>query len=112
MEPSCKTGGWGYGGGQSAKSLLAHLEHTQALPFASSGNASSTFGVNTVSTHQQLFKGLPVTLDDKTLDALGVEIIEGEHPGSSYYAAELRQDVDYANQVAREMGLEFRFRSP
>ena len=50
-------------------------------------------------------------LDDKTLDALGVEIIEGEHPGSSYYAAELRQDVDYANQVAREMGLEFRFRA-
>ena len=51
-------------------------------------------------------------LDDKTLDALGVEIIEGEHPGSSYYAAELRQDIDYANQVASEMGLEFRFRSP
>jgi len=48
-------------------------------------------------------------LDDKTLNALGVEIIEGEHPGSSYYAAELRQDVDYANQVAREIGLEFRF---
>ena len=48
--------------------------------------------------------------DDKTLDALGVEIIEGKHPGSSYYAAELRQDVDYANEVAREMGWEFRFR--
>jgi len=41
---------------------------------------------------------------------LGVDIIEGEHPGSSYYAAELRQDVDYANQVAKEMGLGFRFR--
>ena len=50
------------------------------------------------------------SLDDKTLDALGVEIIEGEHPSSSYYAAELRQDVDYANQVAREMDLGFRFR--
>jgi hypothetical protein len=50
------------------------------------------------------------SLDDKTLDALGVEIIEGEHPGSSYYAAELRQDVNYANQVAREMDLGFRFR--
>jgi hypothetical protein len=82
------------------------------LPFASSGNASSTFGVNTVSTHQQLFKGLPVTLDDKTLDALGLEMIEGEYPSRSYYTAELRQDVDYANQVAREMGLGFRFRSP
>jgi len=41
-----------------------------------------------------------------------VEIIEGEHPGSSYYAAELRQDVEYANQLARNIGLEFRFRSP
>ncbi len=50
------------------------------------------------------------SLDGNVLDALGVEIIEGEHPGSSYYAAELRQDVDYANQVAREMGLGFRFR--
>ena len=49
-------------------------------------------------------------LDNETLDALGVEIIEGEYPGSSYYAAELRQDIDYANQVAREMGLGFRFR--
>ena len=59
-----------------------------------------------VAVAKQYFEGL----DDKTLDALGVEIIEGEHPSSSYYAAELRQDVDYANQVAREMGLEFRFR--
>ena len=49
-------------------------------------------------------------LDGDTLDALGVDIIEGEHPGSTYYAAELRQDVDYANQVARKMGLHFRFR--
>jgi len=44
------------------------------------------------------------------MDALGVEIIEGEHSGSSYHAAELRQNVDYANQVARESELEFRFR--
>jgi len=51
------------------------------------------------------------SLDGKVLDALGVEIIEGEHPGSSYFAAELRQDVEYANQVAREMGLGYRFRS-
>ena len=49
-------------------------------------------------------------LDYETLDALGVEIIEGEHAGSSYYAAELRQDIDYANQVTREMGLDFRFK--
>jgi hypothetical protein len=51
---------------------------------------------------KQYFEGL----DNKVLDALSVEIIEGEHPGSSYYAAELRQDVYYANQVALEMGLD------
>lgn len=49
-------------------------------------------------------------LDGDTLDALGVDIIEGEHPGSSYYAAELRQDIDHANQVARDMRLDLRFR--
>ena len=38
------------------------------------------------------------------MDALGVQIIEGDHPGSSYYAAELRQGIDYANQIARDSG--------
>jgi hypothetical protein len=44
------------------------------------------------------------------LDALGVVIIEGEHPGSSYYAAELRNDIDEANATAEELGLPFRFK--
>jgi hypothetical protein len=48
-------------------------------------------------------------LGNKSMDALGVQIIEGDHPGSSYYAAELRQDIDYANEVARDSGLECRF---
>jgi hypothetical protein len=48
-------------------------------------------------------------LDGDTLDALGVDIIEGEHPGSTYYAAELRQDIDHANQVARDMSWDCRF---
>ena len=46
----------------------------------------------------------------ETLDGLGVQIIEGDHPGSSYYAAVLRHDIDYGNQVARGLGLTFRFR--
>ncbi len=33
----------------------------------------------------------------KTLDGIGVQIIEGDHPGSSYYAAVLRQGIDYVN---------------
>ena len=45
----------------------------------------------------------------ETLDQLGVFLIEGEHPGSSFNAAVLREDIDYANQVARNKGLEFRF---
>ena len=50
-------------------------------------------------------------LDGKTLDALGIDIIEGEHPASTYYAAELKYDVDYANQRARGLGLDFRFKT-
>ena len=46
----------------------------------------------------------------ETLDGLGVQIIEGDHPGSNYYAAVLRQDVDYVNNIARSLGLKFRFR--
>ena len=49
-------------------------------------------------------------LDYKTLDGIGVQIIEGDHPDSSYYAAVLRQDVDYVNNIARGLGLTFRFR--
>ena len=44
------------------------------------------------------------------LDALGVVVIEGEHPGSSYYAAELRNEIDEANQAAEKLGLPFRFK--
>jgi hypothetical protein len=47
--------------------------------------------------------------DLETLDQLGVYIIEREHPASSFSAAFLREDMDYANQVAREKGLGFRF---
>lgn len=43
--------------------------------------------------------------------ALGIVIIEGEHPGSSYYAAELRSDIAQANLKAHELGLDFRFRA-
>lgn len=43
-------------------------------------------------------------------DELGVVIVEGEHPGSTYFAAELRVDVDDANEVATRLRLPFRFR--
>lgn len=50
------------------------------------------------------------SLDHETLDALRVVIIEGEHPGSTYYAARLRQGIGDANAVAEDLGLPFRFR--
>lgn len=37
--------------------------------------------------------------DRDMLDALGIVIIEGECPGSSYFAAELHADVDEANGI-------------
>jgi hypothetical protein len=48
-------------------------------------------------------------LDFDTLDALGVVIVEGEHPGSTYYAAELRHGVEEANASAGRLDLPFRF---
>ena len=43
------------------------------------------------------------------LETLGVDVIEGEHPGSTYYAAELRGDIDEANRAAKKIGLPVRF---
>jgi len=49
-------------------------------------------------------------LPHETLDALGVVIVEGDHPGSTYYAAKLTSDMDTANEVASMLELPFRFR--
>jgi hypothetical protein len=47
--------------------------------------------------------------DPKVLERLGIEIIEGEHPGSTYYAAELTIPVEDANRRAEEAGIPIRF---
>ena len=44
------------------------------------------------------------------LNALGIVVIEGEHPGSSYYAAELRESIQHANESVERLGLPFRFK--
>ena len=44
-----------------------------------------------------------------TQEDLGVVVIEGEHPGSSYFAAELRAPVEEANHRAQSLGLPIRF---
>jgi hypothetical protein len=51
--------------------------------------------------------------DPETLDSLGIEIIEGDRPGSTYYAAELRTPIDEANKKAEQLKLPIWFeRSP
>jgi hypothetical protein len=50
------------------------------------------------------------SLSSDTLEALGVVIVEGDHPGSTYYAAELRGTIERANASAERMELPFRFR--
>lgn len=48
-------------------------------------------------------------MEPEELYLLGVEIIEGDRPGSSYMAAELTGDIDEANAAAVENGLPVRF---
>ena len=40
---------------------------------------------------------------------LGVRVVAGDRPGSSYFAAELRGDIGAGNRAARELGLAVRF---
>ena len=44
-----------------------------------------------------------------THEDLGVVVVEGEHPGSSYFAAELRVAPEEANRRAEALGLPIRF---
>lgn len=48
-------------------------------------------------------------LDEDVLDALGIKLVYGDSPGSSYYAAELEGDIGTANQVALAAGLNLKF---
>ena len=50
-------------------------------------------------------------LDGDVLDEVGVVIVEGDCPGSSYFAAELRNELTDANAAAQRLGLPFRFRA-
>ena len=44
------------------------------------------------------------------LKTIGVVVIEGEHTGSTYYAAEMRIDIEAANKAAAEAGIPVRFK--
>ena len=44
-------------------------------------------------------------------EVLGIEIVEGDHPGSSYIAAELSLPIAEANKKAEEAGFDIRFKN-
>ena len=48
--------------------------------------------------------------DDEVLEALNVMIVEGDCPGSSHYAAQLRMPIDAANAAARRKGIPLLFK--
>lgn len=54
---------------------------------------------------KRLFEDLPMRI----LKALGVVIVDGEYPGSTYSAAQLRKSVGAANEVAELLELDIRF---
>ena len=49
------------------------------------------------------------SMDTDSVDLLRVDIVEGDRPGSTYYAAELRGNIDVANRAAEAAGLRVRF---
>jgi hypothetical protein len=61
-------------------------------------------------TPQAMAKSFFESIDVDTADYLGLVIVEGDHPGSTYFAAELRKGVDHANYAAERLGLDFRFK--
>ena len=50
-----------------------------------------------------------LSMDPDICDELGVVIVEGDHPGSTYFAAELHASLADANRAAAKLGLPFRF---
>lgn len=48
-------------------------------------------------------------MDPEVLEVLGIAIVEGECPGSTYYAAELEKNLDEANAVAVREKIPIRF---
>ncbi|MEY3253467.1 MAG: hypothetical protein RL227_2440 [Pseudomonadota bacterium] len=50
-------------------------------------------------------------LDQETLRALKIKIVDGDRPGSTCYAAELHMDLHETNTKAQAMDMPFRFRA-
>ena len=50
-------------------------------------------------------------MENEEIDSLGITIVEGDRPGSSYYAAELSGDIKSANLAAVKNGINVWFKS-
>jgi hypothetical protein len=76
--------------------LAAPIKWTEDMP----DNATAQDSAKRFFEHEDL----------ATLDELGVSIVEGESPGSTYYAAKLGKTVEEVNEIAQKRGLSYRFR--
>lgn len=87
--------------------FVSEVEDWLASPIE--GNDYQWFPIRSGAQGQAMafFESLP----RETLDQLCVVIIEGDCPGSTYYAAELRQPIEDANAAAELLGLPFRFKA-
>jgi len=102
-------GGWRqwieYSGDSALEDFLQHIRDWLDEPI--DWNESEHF--DTVWNGQAAafahFEDLPQSI----LKALGVKVVDGDVPGSTYRAAELRKGLDEANQIAELLGLDFRF---
>lgn len=48
---------------------------------------------------------------DDVLEEIGIDIVEGDHPGSNYFAAELYVSIEEANEKAVAAGIPVRFKA-
>jgi hypothetical protein len=102
-------GGWRqwieYSGDAALEVFLQHVRDW--LDEKIDWNESDYFDAmwNGQATALSYFEDLPNAI----LKALGVRIVDGDVPGSSYRAAELRKGLDEANQMAELLELDLRF---
>lgn len=86
-------------------SLKEHQERIEAWLADSIGDEEMPLSAGPVGAAYLYFDAQ----DYSTLDRLGVVIIAGEHPGSSYFAAELRVPIEQANVSAEAHDIPIRF---
>ncbi len=89
-----------------------HLEHFKSLVedwLASDIDWAEEAYFDAGYSGQDVAKCLLEDLPMRILKALGVVIVDGEYPGSTYSAAQLRKSVGAANEVAELLELDIRF---